>query len=509
MFAPLQSWFYRGLVVVGWASGLVAATAEAGARTLADLPERARELTVTAVARADALWDERAALLTTADGTLHGVRPTAWYALGLLVRDAPGDRARAARAFDAVLQQQIHAPGWAWHGTFYRRAQEQRPMRGARMWEDYDPNWRQFIGCTLAQTLIHYADRLPEALQIRMIEAIVTALEGEAGEGRLLPVYTNIALMQGFLLGFAGEQTGRPEWTAKGEAWVGEIHAAFRRHESFDEYNAPTYYGVDLFGLALLRAQGATPALRAAGAEMEAGLWRDIGRFYHAGLRNLCGPYDRAHGTYGMMMEDYVALTAVWIGMAVPAERSPLPDLRAAELRHGSDLLFTPGFALLGAVVPDEVQPHLESFQGERHLMRPIDNGHRVATAWLSEKVMIGAQYTRLSRGVAHDRSAFHPATMHWQRPDGEVSWLALRTSSRANAVAEPGRLSVEAIGDAVWRIAAPGLTVEALGREHWTLPGLALAVASDTLDYTVVPDATGATITFHRATRMVFSLIP
>ena len=181
MFAPLQSWFYRGLIVVGWASGLVAATAEAGARTLADLPERARELTVTAVARVDALWDERAALLTTADGTLHGVRPTAWYAFGLLVRDAPGDRARAARAIDAVLQQQIHAPGWAWHGTFYQRAQEQRPMRGARMWEDYDPNWRQFIGCTLAQALIHYADRLPEALQIRMIEAIVTALEGEAG----------------------------------------------------------------------------------------------------------------------------------------------------------------------------------------------------------------------------------------------------------------------------------------------------------------------------------------
>ena len=54
-----------------------------------------------------------------------------------------------------------------------------------------------------------------------------------------------------------------------------------------------------------------------------------------------------------------------------------------------------------------------------------------------------------------------------------------------------------------------PGLTVEALGRERWTLPGLALAVASDALDYTVVPDATGATITFHRATRMVFSLIP
>jgi hypothetical protein len=509
MFTLCHFWCRRGLFTV-WCLGVVATPGAAGeAWSLANLPERARDLSALAVARADALWDERAALLTTADGMVHGVRPTAWYALGLLVRDGPGDRARAVRAIDAVLQQQIHAPGWPWHGTFYRRAQEQRPLRGARMWDDYDPNWRQFIGCTLAQALIHYADRLPAALQARMREAIVTALEGEAGEGRLLPAYTNIALMQGFLLGFAGKQMDRPEWTAAAEAWVAEIHTAFQRHESFDEYNAPTYYGVDLYGLALLRARGATPALREAGTAMEAALWRDIGRFYHAGLRNLCGPYDRAHGTHGMMMEDYVALTGIWIGLVVPEALSPLPDLRAAELRHGNELLFAPGFALLGAVVPAEVQPHLERFQGERRLERPIDDGHRVATAWLSEKVMIGAQHTRLSRGVAHDRSAFHPVTLHWQRPDGGVSWLALRTASRVNAVAEAGRLTVEAIGDAVWRISAPGLTTEALGRELWTLPGLTLAVTSDACDYTAVPDATGVTITFHRATRMVFSLIP
>jgi hypothetical protein len=38
------------------------------------------------------------------------VRESSWYALGLLLRDATGDRQRAAEILDAVLKQQYLTP---------------------------------------------------------------------------------------------------------------------------------------------------------------------------------------------------------------------------------------------------------------------------------------------------------------------------------------------------------------------------------------------------------------
>lgn len=494
-----------GAAITVWCC--VTATAAAGPR-LAELPERPSELSRAALAQGDTNWDVRAGLLwagrNETGSRMHGVRPTAWYALGLLLRGEPGDRDRAVQALEAVLRQQIDAPGMPWHGTFFRRAEEPRPLNGARMWDDYDPNWRQFIGCTFAQVLIDYADELPEALRGRLLRSIALALEGELAHGRLKPAYTNIALMQGFLLGFAGERLQRPEWIRAAQDWVGEIEREFVAHESFDEYNSPTYYGVDLYGLALLRAHGATPELRVVGAHLEAALWRDIGRFYHAGLRNLAGPYDRA---YGMDLQEYVALAGTWMGFVLPAEATPLPAVMPA--RHGGDFYFTPCFALLGAVVPAEVQAQLETFTGERLLARPIADGKRVATAWLGPDLMIGAQATALSRGVPQGRSQFHPATVHWRRPDGGTAWLALRECSRVNARAEPHRLHIEAIGDATFRIETAGLTAAMLSAGHWQLPGLVVRIEHDAGDCKIDLDAAGATVTYREATRFTLHCEP
>lgn len=478
------------------AAGIHASPRDAG------VPSRVREITEAALSRADAQWDDRAALLWTStrtDGKRgHGVRPTSWYALGLLWRDGPGDHERAVRAFDAVLRQQLHEPGRAWNGTFYRRAEEPRPPGSARMWDDYDPNWRQFIGCVFAQALLGFEDRLPETLVKRMEQAIVRAIEGELAHGRLRPDYTNIALMQGFLLGFAGQRMNRPEWIEAAEGWVGEIRHEFAPHESFEEYNSPTYYGVDLYGLALLRAAGATPTLRSAGAEMEAALWRDIGRFYHAALRNMAGPYDRA---YGMDHGNYVSLTGVWIGFVVPANATPLPD-PIGPMKHGNDFLFAPCFALLGAQVPDDVLRHLREFSGERHVRRPIADGSRIATAWLAPRVMVGAQQTNLARGVANASSQFHPATIHWAHPDGSVGWIALRECSRVDAFAEARRLRIETIGDATFAIHAAGANEDDCRGDRWSLPGLNVRVRTDATGWSVRREDDVITIAYRDATR-------
>ena len=40
-----------------------------------------------------------------------------------------------------------------WHGTYARFAEWPEPTDGAVEWVDYDPNWRQFVGTTLALVL--------------------------------------------------------------------------------------------------------------------------------------------------------------------------------------------------------------------------------------------------------------------------------------------------------------------------------------------------------------------
>ena len=57
---------------------------------------------------------------------------------------------------------------------------------------------------------------------------------------------------------------------------------------------------------------------------MEARLWSDIAEFYQPQLRNISGPYDRS---YGMDMESYVTVVAMWMRTELPAKVAPLPKL--------------------------------------------------------------------------------------------------------------------------------------------------------------------------------------
>ena len=92
------------------------------------------------------------------------VRESSWYALGLLLRDADGDRQRAADILDAVLKQQYLTPGVKWYGTYRRTPEEPEPASNPVIWRGYDPNWRVFIGTTFAMILIEYPDRISPEL---------------------------------------------------------------------------------------------------------------------------------------------------------------------------------------------------------------------------------------------------------------------------------------------------------------------------------------------------------
>ncbi len=99
-----------------------------------------------------------------------------WYAAGLLVLRRED---RALRVFDAVLALQFDRPGAVWDGTWPRAPEEAKPRDGAMVWRDYDPNWRQFIGCLLGVMLRDFAQTLGPTRCDDARAAIARAIRGE------------------------------------------------------------------------------------------------------------------------------------------------------------------------------------------------------------------------------------------------------------------------------------------------------------------------------------------
>jgi hypothetical protein len=477
-------------------------------KTLATLDPRSRELFLTNMKWSDQNWDDRAALLrvpaprtspNAPPSTRHGVRDTSWYIAGLLLRDQPGDRARAIRGLNAVLEQQIRDPGSPWDGTFYRTAEEPQPPLWPQMWTDYDPNWRAFIGTTLAIILSEYEQRLPAELCNRIDNSIRRAVNGELKEGRLKPSYTSVAIMHGFLWAYAGTRLKRQDWVTRAEEWAKTIYDGYKQTNTFEEYNSPTYYGVDLYGLALWRVYGPTDNFRRMGAEMEAGLWRDLAAHYHAGLKNLAGPYDRS---YGIDMRRYVSLTGLWLRTVLDKNAAPFPD-PGGPFELAGDFVFTPSFVTLGTRIPPDAMRHFQEFRGERQVNRNLTRG-RVATAWIGKDLMLGGEFTGKSKAAGTARNTFIPATVHWKTPGGDVGSIYLAEAPRVDARAQRDMLTISAIGDSTFRISAPGLEPKNVDRNTWTLPGLNVRVETDATGFNVSRGSGYVDVVYKDATKFV-----
>lgn len=475
---------YRISILLLLSCVLTAAPANAGPRhpNLDSLSNNSRELFLTSMQWGDLSWHEEAGLCSapvlgsvdTHAGNGFLVRESTWYALGLLLRDQPGDRARAARILNVALNEQYREPGKPWDGTFRRTLSEPEPGANAVMWRDYDPNWREFIGTTFAIILSEYADRIPPDLSPRMIEAIDHAVAGEIEQKRLVPSYTNIALMYGFLWNFAAVKGDRPDWTSPSVQWQEDIYKLFKQHDAFAEYNSPTYTGADIFGLALWRDYGFTARTRTIGSEMEASLWRTTADFYNANLRNLSGPFDRA---YGMDMQSYVSVVGLWLRTVLDAGQAPLPRFNPP-VNHVADMWFVPALVVLDARIPDDAMKCFRAFPGDHQVRRQITD-RRIATAWIGKNLIYGGEITNHTELVDSEEQ-FHPVTVQWQTPTGAIGWIRLTRCPLIDASADKQGIVISAQGDLSFRISVPGAATAMIKFNEWNLPGLAIHVDSD-----------------------------
>ena len=84
-----------------------------------------------------------------------------------------------------MLATQYDRPGEVWHGTFARFAEWPEPSADAIEWDDYDPNWRQFVGTTWLLILRHFEDRLRDRdRRAGSIDRCGSAVDGEPPESR-------------------------------------------------------------------------------------------------------------------------------------------------------------------------------------------------------------------------------------------------------------------------------------------------------------------------------------
>jgi hypothetical protein len=500
----MKRWSLIGLMF------LLAFTAQIGALvtprhvSLASLDKNTRELFQESMGLDEQCWDPDAKLVHNPsyrpDGPRVGhymVRESSWYALGLLLRDAAGDRQRAADILDAVLKQQYVTPGVKWYGTYRRTPEEPDPITNSVIWKGYDPNWRVFIGTTFAMILIEYPERISPELSQRMYAAIDRSIEGEIHEGRLVPSYSNIALMYGSLWDFAAVHDKRADWLKQSADWTESVYGLFKQYSAFYEYNSPTYYGVDLYGLALWRDYGSTERMRTIGSEMEAKLWEDVASFYQPGLRNVSGPYDRS---YGMDMERYVSLVGVWMRTVLDARDAPLPPI-AATTDHVADVWFAPQFTIVGTRIPADALKKMKTFEGD-HLLRKQITEQRVATAWIGRGVIFGGEATRKTKDVG-TASQFHPATIQWRSPSGEIGWVQLAQSPMIDATADKDGLTISTVGTTRWRIHAKGLVPAKISAAIWDLPGLKVTVTADSKNFSVEKTDDGIDLVYSGITGM------
>jgi hypothetical protein len=460
-------------------------------KSLSALDPNARELAGRSTAWMDSFWDEAAGLLwypgyeapaqKMSGRGYHLVRDTAWYVIGLLLRRQGPDCLRAIHAMHAILDFQFDAPAQPFHGSFARSPEEPRPPEsGAAEWMQYDPNWREFIITALQVALAEYECLLPHELAARIDAATRLAVAGALARP-LRPNYSNIALMNAFMLASAGTRLNVPEWVARGEGMAQAVYDLFQVDGAFEEYNSPTYYGTDLGALAMWRAYGPTPLLRRLGAEMETGLWDDLSRFYHPLLHNQCGPYDRS---YGMDMTRYAALLGEWIWLVNGPRAAPFPALDLP-FAHTPDWYYAPLPALLGAVVSDPARARLQTLVHPRQVEQVITRQpRRVATAWLEEAFMWGGEQ---ACGTKFGSPQFHPLTLHWRLPNGEIGWMRLVHQDPADAVVTGRGATLQASGPLVFQVYAGPLSPEAYTAARWNLPGITLRLAGAPAVFTVV----------------------
>ncbi|MGC9396256.1 MAG: hypothetical protein ACP5J4_15540 [Anaerolineae bacterium] len=284
----------------------------------------------------------------TENGVFHESRQGASFAARLVANGAPEDLELAHKVLDVVLRAQERHPDDPHYGNF--------------MWmiEDtvvQDLNAVEFNLEHLIPMMLQHADRLSPEMRGRVLEAIRLGLD-EIRRLDVLPVYTNITLLDIFNTCLGGELLGDAAIAQRGYNKLVLWMALTDRQGHPFEYNSPTYGAVDIRALGRLAALVRHTETRIRARTALARLGLSAALHIHAGTGRWAGPHSRAyHPSVVCETEAEITMLRRWIADGtLPAWIADVLDARPAtfqvdetafaERQLGLTTYHSPSFAL-------------------------------------------------------------------------------------------------------------------------------------------------------------------
>ncbi len=341
-----------------------------------------------------------------------------------------------------------------------------------------DQNWREFIGCDLIIIYHYYKDRIPADLLADIEKGLVHAARG-AMKRNVGADYTNISIMSAFLMDFVGTEFKQPALQTAGIKKAKDVVALYNRHETFSEYNSPTYYGVTLIAVALWRELASSPEIKAMGRTLERSFWKEIATFYNPNLKNMVAPYFRG---YGMDMQKYYSITGLWMAVALDSkDLAPIPYKQGPKFGEVGNISC---IYHLGLEIPEINLMQLRSFTVPRYLERTVPNTYpgdslKYVTSMINENWMMG--------GVWGNRKPWNQVktgAIHWKNGDSDIGWLLVPGDGNTNVKVTRSAMKVYLANREARQVQffayAQNINASTMSDQTWTLPGMELKVSTN-----------------------------
>lgn len=370
-----------------------------------------RTLLRAALSEGDRCWDPEANLLQIEapynpihthikGGVAHPTRNSLQYALLLLERGGAGDAERAHAVILRIAQLQDRSVESATYGIWGYYAEETAAEMDPADW-----NWADFLGIQLLLVHARHGDRLPPAVLREVRESVRHAAASIVR--RNVPMsYTNVAVMGTFVTLAAGRLLDDEELFAYGKDRMVRLCEAIDTTGSFTEFNSPSYWGVVLQTLTLIREHVRDEEVLILNDRLHDRLWLHFLARWHPPTRQLSGPMARCYSN-DLGVPPFLAKAVR--GVLGTLEVHPV----RGEMSAGVD-------SCVDYRVPDWALPRLLELGGEREHRElfAVSPSPETGTTWLDAVTTLGSvnhQDTWLQR---------RPLFGHWVRPDGTPGHL-------------------------------------------------------------------------------------
>ena len=220
--------------------------------------------------------------------TVHPVRESFYYAIGLLQRGRPEDVSRSKAILTQLLPLQQVRPDQSGYGAWPWLLEE--PLEKM---DSVDLNWADFCGSAIAQILVDHRQQLNDAdLEKRMRVALghaATAIR----KRNVGPQYTNIAVLGGGVCAVAGEVLKDEGLLRYGRRRLQNVVIENEKVDSFAEYNSPPYGKVVIGESERILQLVNDKETRQAAEAIRVKAWEMFADSFHLPTQQWAGPHSR------------------------------------------------------------------------------------------------------------------------------------------------------------------------------------------------------------------------